>query len=699
MATVIDKLVVELGLDPRQFTEGQKKAAESIVKTRDQVLKSTKEIEASTAKTSEAVGRLTTSFLGLFAVFLSVRGVKELVTGLTSVDAALGRFAKNMNETPQTVSAWQMAAERMGGTAEATAGAIARIGQSLYDLRNNGQLLPKEFAQLQALTNMNIDPYSGINKFLQDTAAALQKLNSIDPSKVHFIAKGLGIDDATANVMIKYGSAINDHIESLKKLAPDNNAIIASQKLQETWAALSQTATSLGNKILEVLGPQFTNILKQMDEWLGKNREWLQSGITEGVEAFAETLKAVDWNAVGSGLKVMAEAASGLASILVDIVSSIKQIVEWTTGGLNSTLGTLQDMGIVPREDPMAGKRLDFSQPMDSPYNAKIWQDKENKARYSDLSRDPSLHGEKLNEETKVNGAPVSMNNPMPVTISKTPSGNGGGFWDSVGNAITSFFGGPAAASPMSSAARTGGPSDRSTKTFGGPAGVPHDARGFLDTTGMQQREYDAFREGLTDIEGKKYNVMGGFKGRYAGRYQMGPAEITETAKRLGVPRPSTADFLADPQMQERFMENYTTDHYNQLMKSPKFAAMSNKEKLQMLGYAHNQGVGGALKYLRTGQAGTDGWGTSGTAYFKPIGRRYDASTNPDLGVATGAKGISAVASAGSINTTTNSASVAANIGTINVHAPNATDANGVAAGLAGGIKNSLPVLANFGMR
>ncbi|WP_165359728.1 hypothetical protein, partial [Lichenibacterium minor] len=167
-----------------------------------------------------------------------------------------------------------------------------------------------------------------------------------------------------------------------------------------------------------------------------------------------------------------------------------------------------------------------------------------------------------------------------------------------------------------------------------GPAGVPYAAKSATEAMGISQGEWDAFREGVTDIEGKRYDRMGGAGNRYAGRYQMGPAEITETAGRLSVARPSNAQFLADPAMQERFFENYTVDHYQTLMGNGRFAAMTPRERLKILGYAHNQGTGsprrggGAWSYLNSGAVGHDAFGTAGTAYLGTIGKRLNALGN-----------------------------------------------------------------------
>ena len=141
---------------------------------------------------------------------------------------------------------------------------------------------------------------------------------------------------------------------------------------------------------------------------------------------------------------------------------------------------------------------------------------------------------------------------------------------------------------------------------------------------GFSDRQWNAFSGSISKIEsGGKYNIMGGAGGKYAGKYQLGRNEIAETAQHLGVPVPSQQQFLSDPKMQEQFFLQYTSDHYKYLMKNPKFAALSMEDKAKVLAYAHNQGAGGANKWLNGGKAGKDAFGTSGTAYSKAIGAAW----------------------------------------------------------------------------
>lgn len=137
---------------------------------------------------------------------------------------------------------------------------------------------------------------------------------------------------------------------------------------------------------------------------------------------------------------------------------------------------------------------------------------------------------------------------------------------------------------------------------------------------GITPEDFLRYRNALLSIEGGDYGVMGGSGGKYAGAYQMGGPAIAEAAARLGEATPTTEAFLADPDMQERFMDAYTAINHGRLLDNAKYAALPPGEKLKILGYAWNQGAGGASSYLNTGKVGVDGFGTPGTKYIDAMG-------------------------------------------------------------------------------
>jgi hypothetical protein len=137
------------------------------------------------------------------------------------------------------------------------------------------------------------------------------------------------------------------------------------------------------------------------------------------------------------------------------------------------------------------------------------------------------------------------------------------------------------------------------------------------------------FSDAVSQIEsGGKYEIQGGFNGHYDGKYQMGRVAKLDAAKRLGTDIGHNADdrsaYLADPDLQERTFEAFTLANHETLgRKSEKYRGMTQQEQLSILAYAHNQGAGGALDYLRTGQSGSDGFGTSGQKYVDAVRNKF----------------------------------------------------------------------------
>ena len=159
-------------------------------------------------------------------------------------------------------------------------------------------------------------------------------------------------------------------------------------------------------------------------------------------------------------------------------------------------------------------------------------------------------------------------------------------------------------------------------------------AQEVVASMGFTQPDFDTFKGVVAQIEsGGKYDIKGGSGDHYDGRYQLGAEAKSDAAKYLGVPDPghtpeSRQRFREDSEMQERFFAAFTKANHTYLMGNPEYRDASPRRKLQILGYAHNQGMGGAEKWMTTGEVGADGFGTKGTKYTDEI-RKAFASAAP----------------------------------------------------------------------
>ena len=152
---------------------------------------------------------------------------------------------------------------------------------------------------------------------------------------------------------------------------------------------------------------------------------------------------------------------------------------------------------------------------------------------------------------------------------------------------------------------------------------------------GADSDQWDIYRNSVALIEsGGRYSAMGGSGKHYDGRYQMGEAAKKDGSKIAGVSYPGHSSdpnahvrvsFRNNPQLQETIFTGFTIANHNYLMRNSKYASASVERKLQILGYAHNQGMGGAEIWLNTGQVGADGFGTKGTKYTDLIAKNFRA--------------------------------------------------------------------------
>lgn len=150
-----------------------------------------------------------------------------------------------------------------------------------------------------------------------------------------------------------------------------------------------------------------------------------------------------------------------------------------------------------------------------------------------------------------------------------------------------------------------------------------------LQGTGLSGAEYDTFRHYLASREASGYGERPN-AGGYMGQYQMGPQEIADTAKRLGVPTPTQAEFLSNPDLQEKFFDNYTLDHHNTLMReSEKYRNASPQERAAILAGAHLGGTTGVQRYLDQGKDAADSNGTTISNYVTSMRKAMAAPAPP----------------------------------------------------------------------
>lgn len=258
MPTVIDSLIVELGLDAAKFQKGtteQKRALKELEdqdrKFAQQHKKVNEEFEAGFSKATDAFGKLKMA-VGFFGVALTATGIKDFVFSTMNGVAATGRLAHSLGMSTQALQAWGLAAQASAGaSADSAASSIANLSQQLEAFQQTGQVGPI----IPALSRLGIAT-QGDGKTRDFTDILLDianKLHGMQPREAQFWGQQAGLDQGLINFLIKGGPEVKQALDAATKRAfADDKAAEAMQKLQTSVIGLQQAMDAFSRHLVLV---------------------------------------------------------------------------------------------------------------------------------------------------------------------------------------------------------------------------------------------------------------------------------------------------------------------------------------------------------------------------------------------------------------------------------------------------------------
>lgn len=197
--TVIDQLIVKLGLDPRDFSKGQKQAAADQVKLENQVKKSSENM-------SRSFGGFIGKVAGIGTAAIAVKKFLQYTSELSTSIRQLGIDSDNFGIAASELRNFGNVAEMNGGKAEEATRSIGGLAKAVYDLAYNGQIsdslimLGRLGVQFQDTTG-NMRDFKAI---ALDTQAAIQQRmqNGMSRTNAYQMLLQAGFDPGLANTML-----------------------------------------------------------------------------------------------------------------------------------------------------------------------------------------------------------------------------------------------------------------------------------------------------------------------------------------------------------------------------------------------------------------------------------------------------------------------------------------------------------------
>lgn len=264
MPTVIDELIVTFGLDPTNFSEGEKVIIAGQRKLEEASERQTKNTEKNATRQSDALKEVTKSALELFTVFTAGKGIEQFVQDTVKTNAALGRTALNLNMSAAELSKWQNVFERGGGTAGGITGTLSTLTTEVEKFQATGksELLPW-FKRLGIDLQ---DPQTG--RYKEATEVLLEmadRLSSMPRPKANYFGSQMGVDQDTLNVIDQGRSKIQELLDTQDKIGhvtdeDAKSATILAKDLKE----LGQASSEAGTRVLTDLTPALDGLLKAL---------------------------------------------------------------------------------------------------------------------------------------------------------------------------------------------------------------------------------------------------------------------------------------------------------------------------------------------------------------------------------------------------------------------------------------------------
>lgn len=282
MATIIDSLLVKLGLDSSEFNAGKSKVDKGLKDTGSEADKTGAKLKKTGKDGAEGFENVAKSAAKFLALVGGTMAVKRFAEQIIESSAALDRFSKNLGDSVNTVSAWSNAAEQAGGSAEGLQGTMDMLSKSQTELQLTGQsgLIPY-FAALGLSLADTQGKARPVNDLLLDLSDRFSKM---DRTTANNMGRMMGIDQGTMQLLLKGRSEVELMIRRQKEYgAVTKQQAEEASRLKLAMTDSRQSFEAFGRELLSAATPALEKlfaVFADFGAWCRENKEFVSAFLT-----------------------------------------------------------------------------------------------------------------------------------------------------------------------------------------------------------------------------------------------------------------------------------------------------------------------------------------------------------------------------------------------------------------------------------
>lgn len=270
-ATVIDALLVTLGLDTSDFRKGQKDVSDDLKKQREDAKKTAKEMAEQGKKAAAFFSSIKTELLALTGVTVTAGGLMSFVKSTTSGLMELSVQAKALGMTAKELDGVGKAAEAAGSSVEKINAALQGFQSAKEQAKSGVYNTPVTEAAIR-LNSLTHDSFNVRDDSVQTTfRKILESARKVtDPDIRRQILQSVGIDDAV-NQRNQEGQFLPDVDRLTKSSGITDASTKGAKEFTAAWAELGQNLDTIKNQIYEGLIPTIRDLNGLLKEWSSGN--------------------------------------------------------------------------------------------------------------------------------------------------------------------------------------------------------------------------------------------------------------------------------------------------------------------------------------------------------------------------------------------------------------------------------------------
>ena len=299
-ATVIDALLVTLGLDTSDFRKGQKDVSDDLKKQREDAKKTAKEMAEQGKKAASFFSSIKTELLALTGVTVTAGGLMSFVKSTTSGLMDLSIQSKALGMSAKELDGWAKSAEAAGSSAEKISAAL----QGFQDAKQLAKVGVYDTPVQEAAIRLNSLTHDSFNIRDDSAQTTFRKIldsarKVTDPDIRRQILQLVGIDDAI-NQRNQEGQFLPDVDRLTKSSGITDASTKGAKEFTAAWAELNQSLETTKNQFYTFLIPyvrDFNVVLRDLSNWMKSHPEEMK----QKVDAF--------FGAIESGAKMADKAA------------------------------------------------------------------------------------------------------------------------------------------------------------------------------------------------------------------------------------------------------------------------------------------------------------------------------------------------------------------------------------------------------